>query len=150
MNLFRGNHISWQRYLVVSTGGQDPVRSVQRLQGEALLLPILRPRKRRLWNRHENLLSKGTSKKYWFLKKNNSREGNLKRNFNFIVLYYLVKCYIYFLSNLWICLFIFLLQNVNSVFQPGYPNPTFTLKIRKLGSSNLTVTLKPPTDFKDM
>lgn len=39
---------------------------------------------------------------------------------------------------------------VNSVFQPGYPNPTFTLKIRKLVSSNQTVTLKPPTDFRDM
>lgn len=45
---------------------------------------------------------------------------------------------------------ILILQIVNSVFQPGYPNPTFTLKIRKLGSSNQTVTLKPPTDFRDM
>ncbi|XP_052674491.1 dipeptidyl peptidase 4-like isoform X7 [Crassostrea angulata] len=34
--------------------------------------------------------------------------------------------------------------------KPGYPNPTFTLKIRKLGSSNQTVTLKPPTDFRDI
>lgn len=47
-------------------------------------------------------------------------------------------------------LFMLILQIVNSVFQPGYPNPTFTLKIRKLGSSNQTVTLKPPTDFRDM
>lgn len=47
-------------------------------------------------------------------------------------------------------LFMLILQIVNSVFQPGYPNPTFTLKIRKFGSSNQTVTLKPPTDFRDM
>lgn len=47
-------------------------------------------------------------------------------------------------------LFMLILQIVNSVFQPGYPNPTFTLKIRKLGSSNQTVTLKPPSDFRDM
>ncbi|XP_022322277.2 dipeptidyl peptidase 4-like isoform X35 [Crassostrea virginica] len=33
--------------------------------------------------------------------------------------------------------------------KPGYPNPTFTLKIRKF-ESNETVTLKPPTEFQNI
>ncbi|XP_061163916.1 dipeptidyl peptidase 4-like isoform X3 [Saccostrea echinata] len=33
--------------------------------------------------------------------------------------------------------------------KPGYANPTFTLKIRMLGTSNQTFILKPPEDFKN-